>query len=84
MQCRHYKRALHCHKVMLKCPERLLLEQCMLQKGNHQIHDILPEDAKKTLDELVKSPGPDTLNEAMADKSSAEFIDDYLGYRSDV
>ncbi len=83
MSGKHYERAIHCHRVMIECLERLLYKQFLMSKGKESISD-LPEPCKKMLNDLVQSTSRETL-EACSDNDALNLhMKEYQEYRKEV
>ena len=52
---KNYGRSLHCHKTLLECLERLLIEQFLLCRNESMVGSSLPVSSKVLL-QLLESP----------------------------
>ena len=84
MSGRHYERAMHCHKIMIECLERLLPEQYLKHCGDEKIFDSLSADSQHKLAVLAMSLDEDTLARAMEDESIGEYVRSYMAIRNEV
>ena len=81
---KHYDRAMHCHKTMLECLERLLLEQYMAHQDEQELFSSIPADSMKKLDDLVQWLTETKLDAALDDDAVSNYIQGYLQYRVEV
>ena len=81
---KHYDGALHCHKIILECLERLLLSQYLTSTGEEEVFTRLPEGSKRILDELLKTPSEETLDAAKIDTPMQHYIEGYQQFRESV
>ena len=58
---KHYERSLHCHKPILECLERLLMEQFVQHRNDNKILDNIWKRTQEKLASLVAAPGPDEM-----------------------
>ena len=58
---KHYDRAMHCHKILVECLERLLLSQYLVSIGEDEVLTSLPEESKKILQDVQNSASKDSL-----------------------
>lgn len=84
MSGKHYERSLHCHKVMLECLERLLLEQFMLKKGDANWFTSLPIESLQKLDDLAQAGSAVNLSSVLEDDNVCGLINSYLEFRDGV
>jgi len=81
---KHYDRALHCHKIILECLERLLLSQYLTSTGEEEVFTRLPEESKRILDKLLKTPSEETLDAVKIDTPMQQYIEGYQQFRESV
>ena len=81
---KHYDRAMHCHKIMLECLERLLLEQYMANQNEQELFSSIPADSMKKLHDLLQSLTETKLDAALDDDAFSNYIQGYLQYRVEV
>ena len=77
-------RALHCHKIMVECLERLLLSQYLKSTGEEELLASLPEESKKIMADLLTSPTTDSLAIAQADPTIQAYLDGFQVFRNSV
>ena len=66
---KHYDRAMNCHKVMVECLERLLLEQYLAQRGEEELFiGLLYEPTKKAL-EVIQSLSKEMSMQLLQDEN---------------
>ena len=75
---------MHCHKVLLECMERLLLEQYIESQGDYKPFASLPGESQKKLLDLIQSTDKDSLDNFLGDEAIAAHTQGYAQYRSDV
>ena len=56
MSGKSYGRSVHCHKILLECLERLLLEQFLLSRNENMVGSSLPVSSKVLLQQFLESP----------------------------
>ena len=78
---KNYDRAMHCHKTMLECMERLLLEQYMAHQDEQELFSSIPADSKKKLNDLLQSLTETKLDTALDDDAFNNYIQGYLQYK---
>ena len=71
---KHYDRAMHCHKTMLECLERLLLEQYMAHQDEQELFSSIPAYSMKKLDDLLQSLTETKLDTALDDDAFSKYI----------
>ena len=81
---KHYDRAMHCHKILLECLERLLLEQYMAKQEEQELFSSLPAESVKKVEDVVESTTATTLEAALADDAISNYIEGYIQYRTEV
>lgn len=81
---KHYDRAMHCHKIMVECLERLLLSQYLMNNGEDEVSASLPEESQKILGDLLNTPSSESLEAAQSDATLQKYLDDYQKYRDKV
>ena len=81
---KHYDRALHCHKLMLECLERLLLAEYLNETNADDLFSSLPDDSTRRLQDLVESPSHVTLEAVSTDELIMKIVEDYDAFRQSV
>lgn len=81
---KQYDRALHCHKTMQECLERLMLASYLKMTGEDR---DFPQMTEETMNLLAATRGAsthDTVAQLLDDKGTSDFFRDYEQYREDV
>ncbi len=81
---KHYERALHCHKTMMECLERLLLEQFMMERNEEELLDSLPASSCCNLIQTEKSLTKENLEKVTEDDALNTYTEEYLQYKREV
>ena len=84
MTGKNYDRSLHCHKTMLECLERLLLEEFLSVAGKDSLLSDIPETSKRKFEALVQSQTSATLAEVLGDAHLTTLLVSYESFKSDV
>ena len=72
----HYDRAMHCHKVMLECLERLLLQTFLNQTGTNDFPS-LSKETNDLLSSVRWSLTQSSVQKLMEDPSMTAFLSEY-------
>ena len=81
---KQYDRALHCHKSMLECLERLMLSSYLKMTGENRDFPHLPEETTDLLAATRGASTHDCVALLLKDKDTSDFLRDYEEYREDV
>ena len=81
---KQYDRALHCHKTMLECLERLILKSYLETTGAESHFPSLPAETMDHLANAKGSPTHDPVVKLLEDGGLNEFMAEYELYREDV
>lgn len=81
---KHYDRALFCHRTMMECLERLLLERYLEVKGETASLPTLSEESERKIESVINSFEKEEWASLQQDAGLSDFMDDYKGFRRSV
>lgn len=84
MTGKNYERSLHCHKTMLECLERLLVEEFLSVNGKNSLLSDIPETSRRTFENLIQSQTGETLSRVMDDVHVVSMVVAYESFKSEV
>ena len=84
MSGRYYERAMSCHKTILECLKRRLLEQYLKHAETENIFTDLPPDSLVQLTAFLSKPSKASLESVISDEAIHGYISSYMAYCKDV
>ena len=77
MSGKNYDRALHCHKVVLECLQRLLLKKSMSIKGTDSSIPTFQEATDKLLTSAKGASSVSSIQQLLVDEVMKDFLSGY-------
>ena len=81
---KHYERAMHCHKILLKSLERILLDKFLEQENEDVIFARLPEGTRDKINTLIYSQTKHTMDDLMSNEGIIAYIRKYTEFKKSV
>ena len=81
---KHYERALHCHTIILKSLESLLIEAHFKNLGTDDLFGSLSGESFNKLHDRIQSLRPDAVDAVAVDPAMNRIVEQYTKFRESV